>query len=92
MNKLEYTITELMKELYTAEGLTKKKRAQGEVHATASTSRSKKRPCKAEKKNKPKVQKKKKTPRVPKVDKSNDKCHHHYYKTGILQRLKTVVE
>ena len=33
MNKLEYTVTELMKELHTAEGLTKKKMTQGEVHA-----------------------------------------------------------
>ena len=55
MNKLEYTVTELMKELQTAEALTKKKRAQGEVHATASTSGSKKRPRNAEKRNQPKV-------------------------------------
>ena len=64
MNKLEYIVTELMKEIHTAEGLTKKKRTQGEVHATASTSGSMKRPRKAEKKNQPKVQKKKKTPRL----------------------------
>ena len=64
MNKLEYTVTELMKELHTAEGLTKKKRALEEVHATASTSGSNKRPHKAEKKNQPKFQNKKK-PRVP---------------------------
>jgi hypothetical protein len=76
MNKLEYTVTELMKELQTAEALTKKKRAQGEVHATASTSGSKKRPRNAEKKNQPKVQTKKKAPKALKLDKSNDKCHH----------------
>ena len=56
MNKLEYNVTKLMKELHTAEGLTKRKRNQGEAHATeykASTSGSKKRPHKAEKKNCP---------------------------------------
>ena len=77
MNKLEYTVTELMKELQTAEAFTKKKRAQGEVHATASTSGSKKRPRNAEKKNQPKVHTKKKAPKAPKVDKSKDKCHHY---------------
>ena len=55
MNKLEYIVTELMKELRTAEGLTKKKKTQEEIHATASTYGSKKRPRKAEKKNQPKV-------------------------------------
>ena len=34
INKLEYTVTKLMKELHTAVGLTKKKRNQGEAHAT----------------------------------------------------------
>ena len=76
MNKLEYTITEFMKELQTAEGLTKKRRTEREVHSTASTSGSKERPRKAEKKNQPKVQKKKNASKAPKVDKSNDKCHH----------------
>ena len=56
MNKIEYTVTKLMKELHTAEGLTKRKRNQGQAHATehkASASRSKKRPHDAEKKNCP---------------------------------------
>ena len=56
INKLEYTVTELMKELHTANGLTKRKRNQGEAHATehkASASGSKKRPHKDEKKNCP---------------------------------------
>ena len=78
MNKLEYTVTKLIKELHTAEGLTKRKRNQGEAHATEDkefTSGSKKRPHKVEKKNQGKVQKKKK-PRAVKVDKSNDKRNH----------------
>ena len=78
MNKIEYTVKKLMKELHTAEGIIKRKRNQGEAHATkhkASTSGSKKRPRKAEKKNQGKVSKKK-NPRAIKVDKSNDKYHH----------------
>ena len=53
MNKLEYIVTELMKELHAAEGLTKRKRNHGEAYATehkASTFGSKKRPYKAKKK------------------------------------------
>ena len=53
INKLEYTITKLMKELHTAVGLTKRKRNQGEAHATeqkASASGTEKRPYKADKK------------------------------------------
>ena len=56
MNKLEYTVTELMKELHTTEGLTKRKRDQGETRASehkSSACGSKKRPHKAEKKNCP---------------------------------------
>ena len=34
INKLEYIVTKLMKELHTAVGLTKRKRNQGEAHAT----------------------------------------------------------
>ena len=78
MNKLEYTVTKLMKELHTAEGLTKRKRNQRKAYATehkASTSESKKRLHKADKENQCKVQKKKK-PRPVEADKSNDKRHH----------------
>ena len=53
INKPENTFTKLMKDLHTAEGLTKRKRNQREAHAPehkASTSGSKKRPHRAEKK------------------------------------------
>ena len=60
INKLEYTVTKLMKELHTAVGLTKRKRNQGEAHATeqkASASGTKKRPHKADKRTVPPISK-----------------------------------
>ena len=56
MNKLDHTVTKLMEELRTTEGLTKRKRNQGEAHATeqkASASGTKKRPHQADKENCP---------------------------------------
>ena len=79
MNKLSYTLPELMKELQTAETLLLKgKRKIGEANYAdnkASTSGTKKFKKKGPKKAS-KVEPKDPKGKAPKADKSKDKCHH----------------
>ncbi len=79
MNKLSYTLSELMKELQTAEALLLKgKRKVGEANYTDSrASSSSKKPKKKSMKKKAQAEAKPSKDKAPaKVDKSKDKCHH----------------